>query len=116
MVTVTIYHDSDENILGFTVKGHAGAGTEGHDIVCAAVSAVAYTALGSLQELAKVNVTDAKIEDGYMEFLTKQDDVPEGTWEERKDLISIIFAVMEIGFLQIEASYSEYTKVEYKEV
>ncbi len=37
---------------------------------------------------------------------------PDGT----PDVVSCIFAVMEVGFRQIEASYGAFAKIEYKEV
>jgi len=38
-------------------QGHAGYGRSGKDIVCAAVSALAYTAAGALEELAGIKGT-----------------------------------------------------------
>lgn len=39
-------------ITGFEVKGHAGAGTEGNDLVCAAISFLATTCANALEEVA----------------------------------------------------------------
>lgn len=111
MTVIRIYHDHKDDILGFRVSGHAGAGTEGNDVVCAAISAIAYTALGSLDELAGVDISGAVIGDGLMEFRLPGS-YPEGT----PDLVSCIFAVMEVGFRQIEASYGDFARLEYEEV
>ena len=109
MINVRIYVNSEDDIEGFCVKGHAGAGTEGNDIVCSAVSTVAYTVIGSLQELAGID--GAEIKEGLMKFRIPTDILPD-----KVDLVSVIFAVMEVGFQQIAASYGSYVKVEYKEV
>ena len=106
-----IYSDSHDDILGFRISGHSGAGTEGNDVVCAAVSAIAYTTLGSLEELAGVDISGATVGDGLMEFMLPGQ-YPDGT----PDVVSCIFAVMEVGFRQIEASYGAFAKIEYKEV
>lgn len=45
MIEIDVFRNVDGSIVGFTVGGHAGASMHGHDIVCAAVSAVTQTAL-----------------------------------------------------------------------
>ena len=44
MIEVTYYRQYNR----VTVKGHAGSGPEGHDLVCAAVSALALTLAGNV--------------------------------------------------------------------
>ena len=39
-------------LLGFEVSGHAGAGVEGNDIVCAAISFLAITCANALESVA----------------------------------------------------------------
>ena len=43
MITITVYKNEDQQYEGFLSEGHAGYGTEGSDIICAA--AVSYTHL-----------------------------------------------------------------------
>ena len=43
---------SPGNLKGFEVSGHAGAGTEGNDLVCAAISFLATTAVNALETVA----------------------------------------------------------------
>lgn len=40
-------------LCGYDVSGHAGAGSEGNDLVCAAVSFLATTCANALQTVAK---------------------------------------------------------------
>ncbi|AGC67539.1 hypothetical protein Cst_c05170 [Thermoclostridium stercorarium subsp. stercorarium DSM 8532] len=109
MIKAVIYHNKDGKIKGFKVKGHAGFGTAGNDIVCAAVSAVVYTALGGLDELA--GFRNFVERDGYMEC-----HVPDGLNETESYIADIILKTMVIGLRQIEADYSEYIQLRFKEV
>ncbi len=49
MIKVTFYKDSDGGYLGFRFRGHAGYAEAGHDIVCAAVSALCINTVNSIE-------------------------------------------------------------------
>ena len=51
MIHVT-YHKQFNRL---TIKGHAGSGPEGHDLVCAAVSAIALTLAGNVRYMEAQN-------------------------------------------------------------
>ena len=53
MIKITIYHQA-ALICGFKVIGHAGAAQYGHDIVCAAVSALSITTINSILQFTDV--------------------------------------------------------------
>lgn len=55
MITARLFCDG-ERICAFEVKGHSGYAREGADIVCAAVSAIAQTALIGLKEVLRLPV------------------------------------------------------------
>ena len=61
MIKVLI-NQEENNFISLEVKGHAGSGPEGHDLVCAAVSAVLTGGFNSLE-----NPKDFEIElsEGY---------------------------------------------------
>ncbi len=110
MINVNICRDKAGNIKKFVVKGHAGYAREGRDIVCAAVSAVAYTAAGALGDLAG-------IKDFFEErhgFMTCSIDVDISP--EFKHDAGIIMATAGIGFKQIELAYPKHVKVMDEEV
>ena len=44
MIKVTVLEDSDRVVRELKLTGHAGYGEEGQDIVCAAVSALVFSA------------------------------------------------------------------------
>ncbi len=54
-----------DTILGFDLKGHAGYGEHGQDIVCAAVSSAAYMAVNTLTDI--LNLTpEISVSEGMM--------------------------------------------------
>jgi uncharacterized protein YsxB (DUF464 family) len=109
MIRVHIFRNSDGFINKFTVQGHAGYARHGKDIICAAISAIAYTALGALEELADVKGYTEN--DGFLEC-----NIPTGMSPEKKDKAEVILETMAIGFKQIEYSYKKYVVVLDKEV
>jgi uncharacterized protein YsxB (DUF464 family) len=62
-------------LQGYQVSGHAGAGTEGNDLVCAAVSFLAITCANALETVAgaRPQVNQGK---GYLEVLLSEGNVP----------------------------------------
>lgn len=108
MIRIKVLKDKHGAIRGFTVKGHAGAGSYGNDIVCSAVSALAYTAVGALSALARIN--DYTEQDGYMTCRVA-DNIP----DDKKECVRIILETILIGFKQIEFSYGKYIDISYRE-
>ncbi len=53
MIKVTFYKDSNDEYVGFRFKGHAGYAESGHDIVCAAVSALCINTMNSIEAFTK---------------------------------------------------------------
>ncbi len=109
MITVKIKKTQNDDMYGFVVTGHAGFGKKGKDIVCAAVSSVAYNAINALQEL--VGISDFKQNDGYIKC-----DIPDDLNESDRYKINIILKTIEIGFKQIASSYPRHVSVLYEEV
>ena len=52
MIKVEIFGESP--ILGFKIKGHSDFGEEGNDIICAAVSAIAYMTVNTVTDVINV--------------------------------------------------------------
>jgi len=109
MIQAVIFKDSDGVIQGFKIKGHAGYDHPGRDIVCSAVSAIVYTALGGLDELA-----------GFRNYSEKDGliicNIPENLSAEQLETADIILKTMVIGLRQIEAGYDKYIRIRYEEV
>ncbi len=58
---------SGDTIVSFGLSGHSGAGEEGADIVCSAVSSAVYMAANTILEILKVQA-QTEINDGYLKF------------------------------------------------
>ena len=50
MINVSLFEDSNKNVVGFEVSGHAEYADPGMDIVCSAVSALTITVINSVEE------------------------------------------------------------------
>lgn len=120
MIKARIYRDNQGNISGFEISGHAGYAESGSDIICAAVSAVAYTAIGYFSEKKIGGIKPRYSErDGYIKFtvptLNAGDESSHADGKEIEKNYIQSSAVMEaayIGLKQIELSYgTEYIKV-----
>lgn len=109
MIKVVLYHDTLGRIKGFKLKGHAGFNVAGKDIVCSAVSAIVYTALGGLDELAGFRNFEER--DGFIECY-----VPDELEESERYITDIILKTMVIGLRQIETEYSKYIQIRFEEV
>lgn len=112
-------------VTEFSVTGHAGAGEYGSDIVCAGVSAVVLTALGSLQEMFDIADFDGVDPDGeggnvsfHLPSEFRQDSLGDTNQEQKckvtyedKIRVAAILDAMVIGLKQIEMQYSDYVSV-----
>lgn len=109
MIKVNVVRDSEDFIREITVIGHAGYNKRGSDIVCSAVSALVYAAVGALDELAGIKGYTEK--DGYMKC-----SVPKDVPEEKKETIRTILETVVLGIKQVELGYGKYVSVLDKEV
>ncbi|MDO4810748.1 MAG: ribosomal-processing cysteine protease Prp [Eubacteriales bacterium] len=85
MIEVTFTHQR------MTVQGHAEYAPHGKDIVCAAVSALAYALIGALEEDGLIR--ELVVRPGFMTVVAKKEDKA--------------FDVVRCGILQIAARYPQ---------
>jgi len=106
MIKVELVINSSNAVSSFTMTGHAGAAPYGEDIVCAAVSAIVYTALGSLEELC--GIKNYTMEEGFVKW-----QMPDDVSEEKRKTADIILKSMIIGLKQIRytPSYKKYISI-----
>lgn len=109
MIKIKVIRDNSGFIREFTIKGHAGYAPSGSDIVCAAISAIAYTAAGGLEEIAGIKAYCEK--DGYMRIA-----VPEDLPQDKKYIVWVILETAVIGFEQVQYKYGDFVKIFDKEV
>ena len=99
MIHVTYYREYNR----VTIDGHAGTGPEGHDLVCAAVSALALTLAGNVaymeaQEAVYGVVTDLKEGDAEIQCTP---------YRRYKDSVAQIYRAICVGFELLATKYPE---------
>lgn len=82
MIKVKFFHSENDAPLGFSFKGHAGYAAHGSDIVCAAISSVAYMTANTVIEIMGVNADVDVKENGEMTLK-----IPEESAEKTKDIL-----------------------------
>ena len=99
MIRVT-YHRKDNRV---TVEGHAGSGPEGHDLVCAAVSALALTMVGNVSYMEAqeaVYGVNMKLEEGSAEIQCTP-------YRQYKDSVGQVFRSICVGFELLATKYPD---------
>lgn len=99
LVSIHITRGSNKSIRRFKIAGHALFDEKGRDIVCAAVSAIAYTTLGGLTNVAAIPFNYDIREGSMVCDLSDEIDGEAGLKAET------ILETMVIGLRQIEKSY-----------
>ncbi|MBC3536416.1 ribosomal-processing cysteine protease Prp [Megasphaera hominis] len=98
MITITLQYDKNNRLSGFQIRGHADYDESGSDIVCAAVSVLAQTALLGLLEYAGEESITYGQDDGFLSVHVKKS-VPEA---------EVILHTMVLGLQEIVRQYGEY--------
>ena len=104
-VTISCNHNS---VNGFRLVGHAGAGEYGHDIVCAAVSALSIATVNGLSSVAKVQpaVQKDSVHGGLL--IVK---IPKVRNAHRNLQVQTLLKSFELGIKMITEQYARYVKL-----
>lgn len=99
MIEVTYYRQYNR----VTVKGHAGSGPEGHDLVCAAASALALTLAGNVsymeaQEAVRNVIVNLKEGDAEIQCTP---------YRRYKDSVEQIYRAICVGFELLATKYPD---------
>jgi uncharacterized protein YsxB (DUF464 family) len=101
MIRVRIERDSMGRILGFEANGHAGAGSRGNDIVCAAVSVLTDSVfLGLDKHLHRA-----------MEWSAERGDISVRLKEAPDDLTEAILTTLVLGLTEIQKIYPDRLRI-----
>lgn len=103
MIDVTLKRKNN-NAVGFKINGHADFDKEGSDIVCSAVSILAYSTVNTLD----LYMDDVKFSDNNEEMTL---DIENST-----DQTDIIFKFFETGLQTLLGNYKKYVNLNYEEV
>ncbi|MDD6327898.1 MAG: ribosomal-processing cysteine protease Prp [Eubacteriales bacterium] len=108
MIKANFYRNSNQDIIGFRVSGHAGYAKYNQDIVCAAVSALVTSTINSVEVHSETAYVCEQGASGFWQFKFKE--VPD---EIGRVLIHTLLMALE----GIRDSYGEkFLQVHYKEV
>ena len=99
MIRATFLFDQEGRIGFFQMEGHARVWRPWPDEICAGISAIAQTVIGSLQELAGVEPEYALEPANIRCAVSYPDD------QKRADIIETLMNTARIGCLQIANSY-----------
>lgn len=100
-----VYHRKFNRL---TVEGHAHSGEPGHDLVCAAVSALAYTLGGNVANMADHGQVRAPI----MEYSSGKAEVGCNPVSRHKATVTLVFDSVCVGFEMLAANYPAYITYE----
>lgn len=109
MTEITVWSKRGR-LVGFDAIGHTGYAEAGEDIVCAAVSAITQTAVIGITEVLKAPCA-LDISDGELHLMLGK--TVKGKQFEQAELI---LGTMLAGLRSIETDYSDYLKLEKREV
>ncbi len=76
MIYIDFVKNNDGDLLGFYMKGHSGFNNIGEDIVCAAVSSVAYMVVNTITDVMNINA-DVFVNEGKMHILVGKEFIPD---------------------------------------
>jgi hypothetical protein len=102
------FNRKNNNILNFTLSGHAEAGPYGHDLVCAAVSALAIGTANNLSRVADIEpeIEANEEEGGFLEIV-----LPDDVEENQREAEQILLRSLYHSLLDLEEEYGEYISV-----
>lgn len=102
MIKITVWKGSQQQFEAFLIEGHAGYAESGQDIVCAAVSVLAQTAVLAIEKLTNYKL-DICLEDGRLYCK-----LPTTVLKAEIETISIILKTMVIGLQAVVEEYPSY--------
>ncbi|KAJ48702.1 hypothetical protein BD780_002837 [Clostridium tetanomorphum] len=104
-----VFKKREDNIVSFTIKGHANSVDEGYDMVCSAVSAISLAIANGITEIVKAKACIGT-EDGFLSLSLEDENV------ETIHKCQILMQTMLLGLKSVEKSYGEYIKIKLEEV
>ena len=112
MINVFLSYKKNGYFKGFQISGHANHKPYGEDIVCSAVSILAYTTIRSLIEVVKLPEDKIQyIKDDETGFLKLE--IKNISNDKNKE-VELIMRTFEVGIKSIMESYPKYITLEYR--
>ncbi len=106
MINARIYRDPATGFISsFLIEGHAEFAEQGHDLVCAGISAITVGTVNAIEALLGI-ILNSRMKDGFL-----QAEVPDVLHEDKADKLQILLEAMVVMLQTIEATYGSYIKV-----
>ena len=103
MIQITLYHDTNNKLCGYEMRGHADSAPYGQDLVCASASTLAIVTENSLN-VQEVRY-EAEMNEGYLKLVLMPDE------DAQKALIAqAVLKTLEVGVNSLAATYPKYIK------
>ena len=102
-----IYHRKYHRV---TVDGHAHSGEPGHDLVCAAASALAYTLGGNVTNMDNA----CQVREPVASYKRGHAEVSCNPVSKYSSTVTLIFDSVCVGFEMLAANYPEYISYEIR--
>ncbi|MHB1682446.1 MAG: ribosomal-processing cysteine protease Prp [Bacilli bacterium] len=90
-------------ITRFVVKGHAGSGVPGHDLVCAAVSALTINFVNSVEAICGLTL-EHRVKSGFFDLIVTED--PD---------VQLLARSLEVGLVKLAEDHGQYIEVVLRE-
>jgi len=108
MTTITVYRDQAGLLCGYQLSGHAEGRRSGeYDLLCSALSALAYTGVNALEAVAGL-IPDTQVEDGYLYC-----SVPVG--QETSQTVQTVLQTVLTGLTEIANNHPKHVRINNKE-
>lgn len=107
MVNITFFKSNREQILGFSVEGHAGVEVCGKDIVCAAVSSAVYLVLNSITDVLRLKPDVLEVFPGRIFLKLSSKDA---------HLCNNFLQGLRLHLVEISKQYPENVSLNYKKI
>ncbi|WP_088103679.1 ribosomal-processing cysteine protease Prp [Halalkalibacter urbisdiaboli] len=107
MITVSVERNQSNDIVSFTMSGHADSGPHGHDLVCAGASAVSFGSINAIAALCGVEL-DIEMEDegGFLRC-----SVPRGLESGIYEKVQLLLEGMIVALQSMAEEYSAYIEI-----
>ena len=112
MIEARFYQDHSGVIRAFEISGHSGYAEAGKDIVCAGMSMLAISLIGTLDEIIPNRFQYEVREDGYARC---ELDKFESYSAEEKIQAATVMKTAYIGTVQAVDSYAKYIRMEMRD-
>lgn len=107
MIKVNVSRNHKDSITAFELSGHAESGPKGHDLVCAAVSAVSFGAVNAVMKLCEFEpVVKQGGEGGYLKV-----ELPDNLSSHIDTKAQWLLEGMIVSLETIERDYGQYITI-----